>query len=128
METCQESLPILKAHEKNKFQRFVTGDKSWFTLEFHCFTNWNISGDDMPQKGKQQIRIQKFMLAVIWGIDGFHVVDLMTEQHSDNTQYFFSHILEPLLVAVLLQAVPYQCCCNPVEKRIRSSLPIPMDE
>jgi transposase len=40
------------------------------------------------------------MLTVIWGIDGFQVVDLMTEQHSDNTQYFLSHILEPLLLAV----------------------------
>jgi hypothetical protein len=40
------------------------------------------------------------MLTVIWGIDGFHVVDLMIERHSYNTQYFLSHILEPLLPAV----------------------------
>jgi hypothetical protein len=40
------------------------------------------------------------MLTVSWGIDGFHVVDLMTEQHSCNTQYFLSHILESLLLAV----------------------------
>jgi hypothetical protein len=36
----------------------------------------------------------------MWGIDGFDVVDLMTEQHSYNTQYFLSHVLEPLLLAV----------------------------
>jgi hypothetical protein len=40
------------------------------------------------------------MLTVIWGIDGIHVVDLMTEQHSYNIQYFFSHTLESLLLAV----------------------------
>jgi hypothetical protein len=40
------------------------------------------------------------MLTVIWGIDGFQVVDLMTEQHSYETQYFLSHILEPALLAV----------------------------
>jgi hypothetical protein len=40
------------------------------------------------------------MLTVIWGIDGFHVVDLMTEQHDYNTQHFLSHILESLLFAV----------------------------
>jgi hypothetical protein len=28
MEICRELLPILKAHENNKFQRFVTGDES----------------------------------------------------------------------------------------------------
>jgi hypothetical protein len=49
---------------------------------------------------KQQIVTQNFMLAVIWGIDGFHVVDLMIEQHSRSTQYFLSYILEPLLLAV----------------------------
>jgi hypothetical protein len=100
METCRESLPILKAHEKNKFQRFVAGDESQFTLEFHDSTKWSVSRDNVPRKAKQQIETQKFMLTVIWGIDGFHVVDLMTEQHSEKTQYFLSHTLEPLLLAV----------------------------
>jgi hypothetical protein len=49
---------------------------------------------------KQQITIQKFMLTVIWGIDGFHIIGLTTEQHSYNTQYFLSYIVEPLLLAV----------------------------
>jgi histone-lysine N-methyltransferase SETMAR len=40
------------------------------------------------------------MLTVIWGIDGFHVVDLMTAQHSYSTQYFPGQILEPLLLAI----------------------------
>jgi hypothetical protein len=39
------------------------------------------------------------MLTVIWGINEFHIVDLTTEQHSYNTQYFLRHILEPVLVA-----------------------------
>jgi hypothetical protein len=43
---------------------------------------------------------QKFMLTVIWGIDRFHVVDLMAEKHNHSTQYFLSRILEPLLLAV----------------------------
>jgi hypothetical protein len=49
---------------------------------------------------KQQIGTQKFTLTVSWGIDGFHLVDLMIEQHSYNTRHFLSHILEPLLFAV----------------------------
>jgi hypothetical protein len=40
------------------------------------------------------------LLTLVWGIDGFHIADLMTEQHSYNTQYFLSHTLEPLLLAV----------------------------
>jgi hypothetical protein len=40
------------------------------------------------------------MLTVVWGIDGFHVVDLMIKQHRYNTQYLLSYILEPLLLLV----------------------------
>jgi hypothetical protein len=70
METCRELFPILEADEKNKFQRFVTGDESWFTLEFHHSTKWSASRDDIPQKVKQQIGTQKLILTVFWGIDG----------------------------------------------------------
>jgi hypothetical protein len=40
------------------------------------------------------------MLTVIWGIDGFHVVNLMNGQHSYNTEHLLSHILEPMLLTV----------------------------
>jgi hypothetical protein len=50
METCRELLPILKAHEKNTFQRFVTGNEHWFTFEFHRSRKWSILRDDVPQK------------------------------------------------------------------------------
>jgi hypothetical protein len=105
METCRELLSILKAHEKNKNQRFVTGSENWFTLKFYYSTKWRVSRGDVPQKVKQQIGTQKFMLTVLWGIDGFRVVDLMTEQHSCNTQYFLTQILEPLLLAVFPDGV-----------------------
>jgi hypothetical protein len=97
METCRERLPILKVHETNKFHRFVTGDESQFTLEFHYSAKWSVSRDDVLQKVKQQIVTYEFMLIIIWAIGGFHVVDLMPEQHNCNTQYFLSRILEPLI-------------------------------
>jgi hypothetical protein len=100
IETCRELSLILKAHENNKFQRFVTGDESSFPLEFHHSTKWSVSRDDVLQKIKQQIETQKSMLTVIWEIDGFHVADLMTEEHSYNIPYYLSHILEPLLFAL----------------------------
>jgi hypothetical protein len=33
------------------------------------------------------------MLTVICGVDGFHVVDLMTSPRSFNFEYFMNHIL-----------------------------------
>jgi hypothetical protein len=89
MEICRELLPIFKDHEKN---RFVTGDESWFTLEFHHSMKWSVSRDDVPQKVKQQIGTQKFMLTVIWGIDGFHDVDLIIERHNHNTEWIASYV------------------------------------
>jgi hypothetical protein len=52
METCRELLLILEAHEKDTFRRFVTGDESWSTLEFHHSTTWSVSLENVPQKVK----------------------------------------------------------------------------
>jgi hypothetical protein len=40
------------------------------------------------------------MLTVILGVDGFHVVDLMTSQRSFNSEYFVSHVLAPMVAEV----------------------------
>jgi hypothetical protein len=50
MKTRRELLTILDAREKSKSQRFVTGEESWFTLEFHYSTKWNAFRDDSPSK------------------------------------------------------------------------------
>jgi hypothetical protein len=67
---------------KNKCQRFVTGDESWFPLESRDFTKWSVSRSNGLQKVKQQIATQKFMLTVISGIDGSHVIKRMSEYHN----------------------------------------------
>jgi hypothetical protein len=40
------------------------------------------------------------MLAVIWGIDGFHVIDPTAQQHNYNRHSFLSNVMEPLLRAI----------------------------
>jgi histone-lysine N-methyltransferase SETMAR len=35
------------------------------------------------------------MLTVVWGVDSFHVVDLIPSQRSFNSEYFVSHVLAP---------------------------------
>jgi hypothetical protein len=82
MEICRELFLILEPQEKGQLQRFVSGDESRLTLEFRHSTRWSVVRNDVPQKAKHQIAIQKFTLTVIWGIDGFHIVSPMTEQHS----------------------------------------------
>jgi hypothetical protein len=44
------------------------------------------------------------MLVVIWGVDGFHVVDLMTSQRSADSQYFADNIMLPIVKKVFPKA------------------------
>jgi hypothetical protein len=88
------------ARENGKFRRFVTGDENWFTLESHHSTKESIPSDDVTQKAKGRIGTQQFILTVIWGTDGFPVVDLTAEQRCYDTQCFLSNAMEPLLSAI----------------------------
>jgi hypothetical protein len=45
------------------------------------------------------------MLTVIWRIDGFHVVDLITEQLSYNTQDFLSAVMDVLLSTIFSETL-----------------------
>jgi hypothetical protein len=53
-----------------------------------------MSRDEVPQRVKQTIGTEEFMLTVLWGPDEFHVVDLMPDRHSFDTQYFLEHIMK----------------------------------
>jgi hypothetical protein len=83
--------------EASNFRNIVTNDESWFTLELQQCAKLGTSREDVPQRVRQQIATRKFMLTVIWGVDGFHVVNLMTSQRSFVSQYFIDNILVPLI-------------------------------
>jgi hypothetical protein len=46
---------------------------------------------------RQQIGRKKFLLIVIWGVDGFNGVDMMALQYSFDSEYFSSHVLVPMV-------------------------------
>jgi ABC-type uncharacterized transport system permease subunit len=50
LEKCREFLPVLEGLERKNFRNLVTGNESWFTLEFQHSAKWSVSRDDMPQK------------------------------------------------------------------------------
>jgi hypothetical protein len=58
------------------------------------------NGSDVPSKVRQDIGTKRFMLTVIWGLDGFRVVDLMTSQLSFNSWYFVNHVMAPMIAKV----------------------------
>jgi histone-lysine N-methyltransferase SETMAR len=97
---CRDLLPLLERMEASNFHNIVTGDESWFNLELQQSAKWSTSREDVPQRVRQHIGTKKFMLTVIWGVDGFHVVDLMTSQRSFDSQYFVDNIMVPLVEKV----------------------------
>jgi hypothetical protein len=49
------------------------------------------------RKSETADRHNKFIFIVIWGVDSFHVVDLMISQRSFNSECFVSHALAPMI-------------------------------
>jgi hypothetical protein len=79
----------------------VTEDKSWFLSEYQHSTKCSVARDEVPTRVSQMIGTTKVMLRVIWGIDGFQVVDMMPPGGCLNTEYFLAHNMAPLLAKVL---------------------------
>jgi histone-lysine N-methyltransferase SETMAR len=100
MQKCQDLLPLLERMEVSNFHNIVTGNESWRTFELQQSAKWTTSREDVPQRMRQQLGTRKFMLTLIWGVDRFHVVDLMTSQRSFDSQYFVDHIMLSLLEKV----------------------------
>jgi hypothetical protein len=51
----QELLPLLERMEANKFRHILTGDESWFMLEYHHAVKWSLSREYVSERVRQQI-------------------------------------------------------------------------
>jgi hypothetical protein len=81
----------------------IAGDESWFDLEYQHASQWLVSRDKVPRRLDPAIGTAKFMPAAIWGVNGFHLVDLMPSECIFNTQYFMEHVIAPLVQTVFPQ-------------------------
>jgi hypothetical protein len=97
IQKCHELLQLLETTEASKLHDILTGDESWFTVEYQHSAKWSVFRENVPSRVRQDIGTKRFMLAVIWGVDDFHVVDLMTSQRSFNSEYFVNHVVAPMI-------------------------------
>jgi hypothetical protein len=58
----------------------ITGDESWFYLEYQHASQWSVPRHKVPQMAGPAIDTAKFMLTAIWGVNGFHLLDLTPSQ------------------------------------------------
>jgi uncharacterized membrane-anchored protein len=81
-----------RAQEWQNVASFYEWDESWFYLETGHSAQWSVCRDDVATKTKPMIGTPKFMLTVMLGVKGFHVVDFMTSQNHLNSQYFMEQL------------------------------------
>jgi histone-lysine N-methyltransferase SETMAR len=86
-----------------QFRTIVTGGESWLTPEYQHSEKWSVHREEAPERARQQIGTKKFILTVILGVGGFHVVELITPQRSFDSQYFVSNVMTPLITNILPQ-------------------------
>jgi histone-lysine N-methyltransferase SETMAR len=100
---CGELLCVLEAMQRTHFRHIITGNESWFYLEYQHASQWPISRDEVLQRVDPAIGTAKIMLTIIWGVNGFHLLDLMPLQCRFDAQYFVEHVMAPLVQTVFPQ-------------------------
>jgi hypothetical protein len=64
---CGELLRALEAMQRTDFHHIITGDDSWFYLEYQHASYWLTSCNKLSQKEHPAIGTAKFVLTAIWG-------------------------------------------------------------
>jgi histone-lysine N-methyltransferase SETMAR len=96
---CGQLLSLLRKHQTMKWRHLVTGDESWFFLEYMPNGMWASSPSSVEVSEKPSIITKKFMITIFWNPHGFHVVEALKEGESFNDKYMVNVIL-PQLVAI----------------------------
>jgi hypothetical protein len=89
--------------QRTHFRHVITGDESWFCLEYQHTPQYLVFRDEVLQRVDLAIGTTKFMLTAIWGVSGFHLLDLIPPQCIFNTQYFVKLGMAPLVQVVFPQ-------------------------
>lgn len=89
-------LEILQASKHESYRNLLTGDQKWFNLYHGNDGAWIEPDQDSPQMIGDEISMTKVMVTIIWGVNGFFIVDFLPFGQSYNSEYFISNILEPL--------------------------------
>jgi hypothetical protein len=97
VEVSQALLNIWSSDEQTLFHRIITGDESWFYLDYSSDHIWSCAGDDIPERINHTIQSEKFMLTVLWSTRGPPVVEWMERGQHFNSTYFCAVIINELV-------------------------------
>ena len=96
IQKCKKLLSIINSCKHYSFRNLITGDQSWFLYKYQFSRKWVLEGDENPIGDGSHINISKIMFTIIWGVWGFHIVNMAPNGTSYNSQYFIDNIIVPL--------------------------------
>jgi hypothetical protein len=97
VELAKERLDIARFEERMLFHRIITGDESWFYLDYSSDHIWACADDNFPQRVSRQIESDKVMRTVFWSTRGTILVKWMEQGHQFNTTSFINEIINDLV-------------------------------
>jgi hypothetical protein len=84
---------ILEQQQQRDFGGFLTGDESWFLLEYSRNRVVRLGNENAPQRISQKIDTENRMLTIIWSTTGPLVEDWLPTKASFNGTYFCEVII-----------------------------------
>jgi hypothetical protein len=102
--TSIERLRILQTQKPMNFAVAITGNESWFFLEYSRNRVWRLGDENVPERVSQKISTQKHMFTVRCSSMGPLVEEWLREQDTFNSTYFCATGIPCLASSVF----PYQ--------------------
>jgi hypothetical protein len=66
VELSEELLEILQQDRQNNFEHILTGDESWFFLQYFHHSCWSANPEEVPEIPRQEIHSEKWLISIIW--------------------------------------------------------------
>jgi histone-lysine N-methyltransferase SETMAR len=100
LQMCKTMIETLKTQQRLDWKYIVTGDQSWFYLEYMPNGMWCLSGSSPAISVRHTIQSQKYMITIFWNPHGFHVVEMLPDGEKFTAEYMTSVILAKLVEAL----------------------------
>jgi histone-lysine N-methyltransferase SETMAR len=90
---CSQLLTIFQQDQQNNFERIITGDESWFYLQYANESAWAESRDQLPVRVSQKINTEKCLISVLWSANGIHALLDVPKGDSYNSRFFCEAVM-----------------------------------
>jgi hypothetical protein len=93
----EQLLAILHEQQASSWRDLVTLDESWFYLHTDHERIWLAPGETSPDREGHTIQSPIFMLTIVWGDTGLHVIKLLPKGGSFNACDYTTEILSEIV-------------------------------